>query len=85
MKTTIELSEDLFLAAKRCAIAQGTTLKALIETGLRHALTQSTAAAEKHYRFAVITTMTQPVVGQSDLNTFIDQMRSEHLEQLLHK
>ena len=84
MKTTIELPEDLFLAAKQCALAQGTTLKALIETGLRHALTQSTAAAEKPYRFAVITTMTQPVVGQSDLNTFIDQMRGEHLEQLLH-
>ena len=35
MKTTIELPEALFAKAKRYARAHGTTLKALIEQGLR--------------------------------------------------
>jgi hypothetical protein len=35
MKTTIELPDDLFVAAKRRAAEDRTTLKALIERGLR--------------------------------------------------
>lgn len=42
MKTTIELPEALFEKAKRQARARKTTLKALIEQGLRMVL------AEKH-------------------------------------
>jgi hypothetical protein len=38
MKTTIELNEELFLAAKHRARATRTTLKALIEEGLRSVL-----------------------------------------------
>jgi hypothetical protein len=38
MKTTIELPELLFEQAKTAARAQGTTLKALIESGLRMAI-----------------------------------------------
>jgi hypothetical protein len=40
MKTTIELNEALFLAAKHRARARRTTLKALIEEGLRTVLEQ---------------------------------------------
>ena len=85
MKTTIELPEDLFLAAKHYAHVQGTTLKALITTGLRNALTQAKPTNDKPFRFSVITTMAQPVAGMSDLNAFIDQMRGEQLEQLTPK
>jgi hypothetical protein len=40
MKTTIELSEALFLAAKRRAKAQDTTLRSLVEEGLRTVLSR---------------------------------------------
>jgi hypothetical protein len=35
IKTTIELSEALFIAAKRHAAARRTTLRSLVERGLR--------------------------------------------------
>ena len=38
MKTTVEISDDLLNAAKRTAAARGTTLRDLIERGLRHEL-----------------------------------------------
>lgn len=85
MKTTIELPEDLFLQAKRRALEQGTTLKALVETGLRHILTQSKARTDQPYRISVISHMAQPVAGQGDLNAFIDQMRAEQLHSFLHQ
>ncbi|NJS35516.1 MAG: hypothetical protein HC765_02275 [Brachymonas sp.] len=47
MKTTIELSEALFEQAKAAARAQQTTLKALIESGLRMAIhPKATPAAQ---------------------------------------
>ncbi len=57
MKITIELPEDLFLRAKRQVLEKGTTLKALMETGLRHILTQSNARSDKPYRISVINHM----------------------------
>jgi hypothetical protein len=38
MKTTVEISDALLDAARKVAAQEGTTLKALIETGLRQAL-----------------------------------------------
>jgi hypothetical protein len=38
MKTTIEISGPLLEAAKKAAICEGTTLKALVELGLRQVL-----------------------------------------------
>ena len=38
MKTTIELGDSLLAEAKRVAAEQGTTLRALVETGLREVL-----------------------------------------------
>ena len=45
MKTTIELSDVLMDQAKSVARAQGITLKALIETGLRMAIHLKSKAA----------------------------------------
>jgi hypothetical protein len=45
MKTTVELSDLLFEQAKTAARAQGITLKALIETGLRMAIHPKNAAS----------------------------------------
>ncbi len=43
MKTTIEISDALFEAAKRRAGERGTTLRALVEEGLRGVLAVPTA------------------------------------------
>jgi predicted transcriptional regulator len=40
MKTTIELSDPLFNAAKQLAQQSQTTLRALMEEGLRHVLAE---------------------------------------------
>lgn len=38
VKTTVELSDDLLLRAKRLAVERGTTLRELVEAGLRREL-----------------------------------------------
>lgn len=40
MKTTIDIADPLLAEAKRVAAAEGTTLRALVELGLRKALEQ---------------------------------------------
>ena len=47
MKTTVELSDLLFEQAKAAARAQGITLKALIESGLRLAIHNKSAAPKE--------------------------------------
>jgi len=44
MKTTIELPEPLLLDAKRVAARDGTTLRTLVESGLRHELERRKAS-----------------------------------------
>jgi hypothetical protein len=38
MKTTVDIAEDMLRAAKLIAAREGTTLRALLEEGLRHVL-----------------------------------------------
>ena len=52
MKTTIDLSDALFAAAKRQAVADGTTLRALVEAGLRQVLDDRARAATYQMRDA---------------------------------
>lgn len=40
MKTTVEISDSLLREAKRVAAREGTTVRALIDQGLRHAVAQ---------------------------------------------
>lgn len=47
MKTTVDIDDDLLKAAKKRAIDEGTTLRALLERGLRHALIVSTSPGER--------------------------------------
>ena len=46
MKTTMEISDSLFADARMLAAAEGTTLRHLVESGLRHAITQRKRQAE---------------------------------------
>ena len=46
MKTTIDISDALLSEAKMMAAAQGTTLRQLVEAGLRHALGERKKAAK---------------------------------------
>ena len=49
MKTTIELSDALLAAAKTQAAREGTSVRALVEEGLRHVIGERKRRA--HFRF----------------------------------
>jgi predicted transcriptional regulator len=46
MKTTVELPDDLFQEAQRLARAEGSTMKSLIEEGLRAVIARHRAAGQ---------------------------------------
>lgn len=50
MKTTVEISDPLLREAKRAAEHDGTTLRDLIEQGLRRVLDDRNAVARKPYK-----------------------------------
>ena len=52
MKTTIEIPDSLFQEARRLAQKENTTLKALVEQGLRRAVAERKTHGEFHLRDA---------------------------------
>ena len=52
MKTTVELSDAVGRQARRCAEREGTTLRALIEEGLRRVLEDRARAGQFRLRKA---------------------------------
>ncbi|HKF78409.1 MAG TPA: DUF2191 domain-containing protein [Candidatus Dormibacteraeota bacterium] len=50
MKTTVEIADPLLAAARRTAAARGTTVRALIEAGLRRVLEEQDRDAAFHLR-----------------------------------
>lgn len=50
-KTTVEIAEDLFARSREVARREGTTLRALIEEGLRTALAQREQQQEAPYHW----------------------------------
>ena|ERR1700726_1524160 len=51
MKTTVEIAEDLIARTREVARREGTTLRALIEEGLRAALAQREQKAAEPYHW----------------------------------
>ena len=49
MKTTIEIAEDLFARTRELARREGTTMRALIEEGLRATLARREQKAPYHW------------------------------------
>ncbi|HVL55180.1 MAG TPA: type II toxin-antitoxin system VapB family antitoxin [Burkholderiaceae bacterium] len=52
MKTTIDIADPLLAQARRVAAQEGTTVKALVETGLRRVLEERERQAEFRLRRA---------------------------------
>jgi hypothetical protein len=52
MKTTVEIPDSLLEEAKRLASREGTTVRALVEEGLRRTLTERNRATEFRLRKA---------------------------------
>ena len=55
MKTTVELSDDLLREVQRVARAEGTTMRSLMEEGLRAVLERYRSAREFRLREASVT------------------------------
>lgn len=60
MKTTVEISDDLFKRSQQLAKREGTTLRAVLEEGLRLALKSRQSRQPVEFRF--------PTFGQGGLN-----------------
>jgi hypothetical protein len=72
MKTTVDLADDLLRAAKRTAANRGTTLRDLIERGLRHEIAEQPDAAYTLVDASFTGSGTQPGIDEGDWRTLRD-------------
>ena len=79
MKTTIELPDDLFVAAKRRAAEERSTLRAIIERGVRAQLrkpqSSRTAGAKPAIKWVTVDGGLPPGVDVSDRAAMHDWLR----------
>ena len=79
MKTTIELPDALFMAAKSVAAKRRTTLKAMMEHALRREIgdtpnvTKSAAYELNEYAFPVLKKQAGPQVTNEDVYALLDE------------
>ncbi len=74
MRTTIDINDVLFRAAKRKAAEQGTSLRNLIETALRQHLGRTKAAPRYALRWQPESGRLQPGVDLTDRASLFDIM-----------
>jgi hypothetical protein len=73
MKTTVDIADDLFQAAKRLAAQRRTTLRALIEEGLRQVISRADRPEPFTLRDAAVGGRgTQPGIQEGDWETIRD-------------
>jgi hypothetical protein len=77
MKTTIDLPDDLLIEAKKAAVDQRTTLRALIERALRAELTPKRDRAKKNKKIRWVIVKGG---GPTDFNV---ASRAEMMDQML--
>ena len=75
MKTTVDISDALLEAAKRRAAQRGTTLRALIEEGLREVLDPGTPAEGFHLRDATVSGLgVRPEIREGSWEALADRI-----------
>jgi len=76
-KTTIEIPDDLLLAAKRRAVEERTTLRTLVERGLRAELRQAAPRRTKRAKIAWVTVDggLPPGIDVEDRAAMIERLR----------
>ncbi len=74
-KTTIELPEELFVAAKRHAAGRRTTLRALIERGLRAEMRGKAAGAKRPaIKWVTVDGGLPPALDVADRESMVDAL-----------
>ena len=73
MKTTLDIDDRLLERAKRRAVQEGTTLRAVVEDALRAQLTPR-SEGKRRYRFAppIVRGERTPAVDAADRNALYD-------------
>ena len=76
MKTTVELPDDLFVSAKKAAAERRTTLRDLIERGLRRELaTPAAPARRKRIQWVTVDGGLPPDLDVADREQLADWIR----------
>lgn len=78
MKTTIEIQDDLMLRSQRAARTEGTTLRALVEEGLRLALSARRRKPERKV-------FSLPVFGKGGLHQEFQQAGWERIREAAYE
>jgi len=79
MKTTIELDDRLFAELKRCAAAEGVSMKSVVHEAIRARIDRArTAAPAKRFRFrpVVVEGTRPPAVDVADRRALVDFMEA---------
>ena len=74
MRTTIEINDQLFRAAKRVAADRGTSLREVVDAALRQHLGKTKGAAGFVLRWATESGKLQPGVDLTDRDALFDLM-----------
>jgi len=77
MKTTVEIRDDLLAQAKQHALREGTTLRDLLEHGLRLALEAPPAQPGAQFHWKCFPARMQQLRSELSVNQLIDLMRTE--------